>query len=436
MKRILVLVFLPVFSCAHAQITESFADGDYTNGITWWGSSGAWVVSSGSDVAAGAPGSFTLRLNAPTGSGVKYLSTQLAGPWGSSQQWIFWMGRRAQAATSANTSYFWLFASEADVSAPTADGYRIRFGDDAASGDKLILEYISNGIPVPVLTSAGTIPNGITDFGILVRINRTATGNWSLYTSVLPTASGTGLTASALPNIVNTPVFQGMASHTILSSLENGFISMAALHSTGTTARTGAEFDQLAFQFTEGSALPVHFEEFKAVGTNGAIQIQWTNSTEENVTGYALEKSDDGQDFSLISYVQPKSNNGGSVRYEYTDTQPLRTKRYYRVRATETNGRVYYSGIIRIQPSGLPGRMNLYPNPVQGDWVGLSIGNLASGKYVLRIRSVSGQTMYSRQFIHTRGGFSTSIVIGHPPSGVYLVSLEGPEKYYKQFVVQ
>src|ERR1700694_4706579 len=134
MQRFFLLIAIFSFAGGHAQLNESFADGDFTSNPTWAGTPG-WQVVVSSDVAGGAANSYTLRLNAPATNGTEYLSTRLPGSWGIQQSWGFWLGRRAQGATAANVSYVWLYASEADVTSATVSGYRIRFGDDLASGD-------------------------------------------------------------------------------------------------------------------------------------------------------------------------------------------------------------------------------------------------------------------------------------------------------------
>src|SRR5881398_3396001 len=145
LKKILPAFLLFICMSVRGQWSESFTDGNFTVDPVWTGNASDWLVITNSDVAAGATGSNTLRLNAATGSGMKYLSTQISGSWGLQQTWSFWMGRRAQAATSANVAYVWLYANEADVTTVTVDGYRIRFGDDAG-GDELVLELVTNGV--------------------------------------------------------------------------------------------------------------------------------------------------------------------------------------------------------------------------------------------------------------------------------------------------
>ena len=225
---------------------DSFTDGNFTAAPVWGGNTSLWTIVANSDAAAGATGSSTLRLNAAATSTTDYLSSQI-NTWTTSQEWGVWFGRRAQAFTAANQQYFWLYANESTLNNATVDGYRLAIGDDAGN-DEIRLEYIVNGaVNATVITSSGAITNGLTDIGFLVRVTRSSSGAWQIFTSTLPTANGTGAIATAVPDSTNATVSQGSATHNTLVPATNGYLGVAALHSTGGSAIIGAEFDQVYF---------------------------------------------------------------------------------------------------------------------------------------------------------------------------------------------
>jgi len=236
-------------------LVESFTDGNFTANPVWGGTTSTWQIVASSDVAAGAANSSTLRLNVTSGvSGTQYLQTQRTSAWGTSQSWSFWLGRRAQAATSANYSVVWLWANETNLTSSTVDGYRVRFGDDSG-GDNIVLQSITNGTATDILTSTGTAPNGLTDIGFMVRVTRTSGSVWTVYTSTLPTTSGAGAIATAIPTAANTPVSQGSVTNSTYTNFSNGYFGFMAVHSSGTNARSGAEFDQMYFDTSSSSPL-------------------------------------------------------------------------------------------------------------------------------------------------------------------------------------
>lgn len=252
MKKLYIVLSLLFLSAGAFSQTlyDSYTDGDYTANPVWAGTAG-WTIVANSDVAAGATGSNTLRLNAPAVSQTDYLSSQIA-TWGVSQEWGFFLGRRAQAYTGANQAYFWLYANEANLTSATVDGYRIAVGDDAGN-DEIRLEYIVNGaLSATVITSTAVFTNGLTDIGILIRVTRSSTGAWEIFTSAVPGANGAGAIATDIPNAANAPTSRGTGTNNALVPSTNGYIGVAALHSTGGNAIVSTEFDQVYFTPTVG----------------------------------------------------------------------------------------------------------------------------------------------------------------------------------------
>ncbi|RZJ34140.1 MAG: choice-of-anchor D domain-containing protein [Flavobacterium sp.] len=286
MKRILhslfaVMIMLTAANFSAQTLFDSFTDGNFTTNPVWAGSS-TWTITSNSDVAAGATGSNTLRLNS-TGAATDYLSSQV-NSWLDSQEWGFFLGRRAQAYTAANQSYFWLYANESTLTSGTVDGYRIAIGDDT-SNDEIRLEYIVNGaVSATVITSTGAITNGITDIGILIRVTRSATGVWELFTSTLPTTSGTGAIATEIPNVTNANISQGIATNNSLIPATNGYLGVATLHSSGANAIIGTEYDQVNFTATASTTPEINIQGLATTIVNGDNTPSVADDTDFGIT--------------------------------------------------------------------------------------------------------------------------------------------------------
>lgn len=238
-----------------SRIIDTFFDANFSANPTWSGTTSTWSVVTNSDVAAGATNSNTLRLNVTSAvAGTQYLSTQRTFSWGTSQSWSFWLGRRNQAATNANHSIVWLWANEANLLSSTVDGYRIRFGDDSG-GDNIVLQSVTDGVATDIITSSGTVPNGLLDIGFMVRVTRTSGSVWTVFTSTLPTVNGAGAIATALPTAANTTVNQGSVTNSTYTNFTNGYFGLMAVHSSAADPRAGAEFDQLYFDTSSSSPL-------------------------------------------------------------------------------------------------------------------------------------------------------------------------------------
>ena len=305
---------------------DSFSDGNFTVNPAWGGTTSTWTVVTSSDVAAGATGSNTLRLNTSSGGGTQYLSSQI-NTWGTSQQWGVWIGRRNTGFDAGNQQYFWLYANESNLNSATVDGYRIAIGDGSGNHE-IRLEYIVNGVvSSTVITSSGAVTNGLTDIGFLVRVTRSSTGFWQLFTSVLPTTSGTGAIATDIPNSTNASVLQGSGTNNSLVPLSNGFIGIAALHEAGGTPRIAAEFDQVYFTIT--SATPAFTSANSTtftVGQAGTFTVTTTGVPTTTIT----------RSGTLPSGITFTNNGNGTATL--SGTPALGTQGTYPLTFTASNG--------------------------------------------------------------------------------------------------
>lgn len=343
-KNFLCLSAMLVMSmCLFAQLNDSFSDGNFTSNPAWTGNAADWQVAASSDVASGAPNSSTLRLNVAAGAGATYICTQVAGSWGLGQSWGFFIGRRGQAYTAANQLFIWLWASETDLRSPTINGYRIKLGDDAG-GDEIVLQKVAAGIATDLLSGSTALNNGLTDIGFLLRVSRSSTGTWEVFTSVLPTANGSGAIASDVPSVANTPLLQGSVTDNTYPVLDNGSIGFVNAYGSGTAARAAQEFDQVQLSFVN-QAMPVSLLNFSAAEVQGRIKLIWEVATESNVKEYMIESSRDGSAFKPIGSIAATSKNS----YSFIDGNSGHYTSFYRLKIIDADGSFAYSNIAGLR---------------------------------------------------------------------------------------
>lgn len=244
---IFILLFLNLISLSGQLLLDSYADGNFTSSPTWSGDDTHWQIVTNSNAGPGTTGSNTLKLNAQGAvGGTRYLSSQIAY-WGSQQEWGFWIGRGLQAFTATNQMHIWLYANESNLNSATVDGYRLSIGDNTGN-DEIRLEYIVDGaVNSTVITSSGALLNNLDDISFLLRVTRSTTGEWVLFSSTLPVANGEGVPATTIPNATNASINQGTATNNTLSPSANGYFGVLAIHTTSSDARTAVELDQVYF---------------------------------------------------------------------------------------------------------------------------------------------------------------------------------------------
>ncbi len=354
-----------------SQTIDSFEDGDFTNNPPWNGSVASWEITS-SNASAGASGSNTLHLNDTSAfAGIKYLSMQRTISWGIEQSWSFWIGRRSQAFTTTNNVEIWIFSNESDLSSSTVDGYVVTVGDNSG-GDNIFLKRYVDGLGVAtIITSADTLTNGLTDIGFMIRVTRSTTGEWTLYTSILPTANGNGAVATSVPSATNTTVNQGSAIDNTYSDFTNGYMGILVEYTSAAIARTSVEFDQLYFDTSASSALPVELTSFTAGAKGRGIELSWQTAMELNNHGFEIEKEVISNQLSLnswskIGFVEGSGSSNSSKKYSFVDHVNRSGTYAYRLRQIDRDGRYTYSAEIVVTINGYPETYSLeqnFPNP-------------------------------------------------------------------------
>lgn len=412
MRKILLSLAMLLSITGPAQLIESFADANFTTDPAWSGNTGEWtIVNSDVSTLTGALVTNTLRLNGVAAGGISYLSTHVAASWGIQQSWGFWMGRRGQAATTSNFTYVWLYASDLDVTSATIDGYRIRFGDNTGD-DEIVLQKVVDGAATDIITSSGAVSNGLTDVGFLIRVTRSSAGEWSLFTSNLPAANATGAVATDEPNITNANILQGTVTDNTITNFDNGNIAFVAAYSTSTQARAGTEFDQLQFSFTVGASLPVKFQALEAIPFHNSVALKWSVGTEDNLSGYTVEKSTDGRNFSKIGFVGASGENN----YSFVDTRPSATS-YYRIQSMDVDGSYGYSTVAVVKAGKSMIVLKAFPSPVVTN---LTVQHpTAKAGSIITIISEDGRLIKS--IVPSAGTQQTHIDLSAAKAGFYLV---------------
>lgn len=223
---------------------DAFSDANFTTNPVWSGTTSSFSMQTNSDAAAGFNGSQTLRLAGPSSGGNDYISTPITD-YMATNEWGFWIGRRSTSFSTASQTIIWLYANEANLKSSTVDGYRLVIGDDSG-GDQIDLQVVTDGVGTTFLSSAA-ITNNLTDIGFTVCVKRDNQYSWTLYTSTLPTANGTGVTAQSCP-FTNSTVNHGNASNSAYNMAGSGYFGFLCKYTTNSSSRTAVEFDNIGFR--------------------------------------------------------------------------------------------------------------------------------------------------------------------------------------------
>ncbi len=228
--------------------------------------------------------------------------------------------------------------------------------------------------------------------------------------------------------IVTLPALTDVSDQNIVVNLPGNFVN-------GTTHQILVRVKQNPWSMTEsvsflaGTVLPLQLISFDATQSETQVHLFWRVTDEKNVDSYLVERSADGKFFTQIGSVKANNAQNGNTEYHFNDNEPLRDNNYYRLKMMDTDGSFTYSP-IRVVIFSAKNTPNVFPTPASdalvvlnadessldlmtlsgqvvlsqksgSNYHRLSVGDLPSGMYVLKIKQKNGQTHAVKcQIIH------------------------------------
>jgi hypothetical protein len=175
--------------------------------------------------------------------------------------------------------------------------------------------------------------------------------------------------------------------------------------------------------------LNINLLDFNATITNDKkVELKWSAISDNEADGFEIQRSLNQNDWTKIGWIAA----GGSdnfVNYNFTDNNPAEGKSYYRLRLVEKNGSSSFSTTRQVYIAVLKNEIILAPNPATTSGFLLFTGNTNSAG-ILRIRSLSGQTIVSRAVNINKGDNRISVEITLLNPGIYVVELVTKDKTY------
>jgi surface protein len=165
--------------------------------------------------------------------------------------------------------------------------------------------------------------------------------------------------------------------------------------------------------------LPVTWLDFTGQLEANKVILNWKTASEQNNTGFDVERSADGRSWSKIGFIPGKINSALLSSYSYSDLSPLKGLSYYRLKQIDLDKRFSYSRIIRINNVS-NGEVAIWPNPVN-DLLNVEINQrYRNAKMYLTVTDMKGTVLVSRIVTHGNLTISTS----GWPKALYVISLQ------------
>ena len=174
-------------------------------------------------------------------------------------------------------------------------------------------------------------------------------------------------------------------------------------------------------------SLPVSFLNFSGRRINAVNELNWTTSTEQNNSGFEIEKSIDGNTFSKIGFVASKGDNGYSnsnLNYSFKDDKINSSLNYYRLKQVDFDNKSKWSNTILIKGERINTvKLNsVFPNPATEN-LSVSIDAPNSEQSTIVVTDIYGKTILTKSINIIEGSNLINIHIQHLSNGTYFLKL-------------
>jgi len=166
---------------------------------------------------------------------------------------------------------------------------------------------------------------------------------------------------------------------------------------------------------------------FTASQDGNTVLLQWLAQNEQNNDTYEIQISTDGKQFTSIGKAQSSIATAGTAtkyQYQYNLDQANVGKIYFRIRRTDVDRKMTYSGTLTLTPGGSGGDglfvYNTYPNPVTNTLL-FRFNSPQTGSYLLELVNAAGQVIQRRSATLNAGNNIRMDLSPRPARGLYFL---------------
>jgi hypothetical protein len=177
--------------------------------------------------------------------------------------------------------------------------------------------------------------------------------------------------------------------------------------------------------------LPIRLISFTAEVTSNqqVTLLKWTTASEENVSHFEIERSQDGLNFQTILSKDAAGNSIEIRNYQIIDNQPYNGINYYRLKSVDLDGSITYSLIetVRFEEETFA-IQNLYPNPVVSE-VNIDFTLTKNTPYRILIYDLQGRQVYLSEIqTSEKIQVQTRLNLSQLTTGTYILKIISNQK--------
>lgn len=185
------------------------------------------------------------------------------------------------------------------------------------------------------------------------------------------------------------------------------------------TDQSGTTSAEVPYVIQTQAPLPVTLIGFTVSLEGQTAQLNWSTTSEQNSSGFDIQRSANASDWTKIGFVASKSlgkNSTSRLQYKFTDVTPVKGLGYYRLKMVDLDGTFAYSRIQSVSQEDNQAPA-LYPNPVTNKL-------LIKNEQKQKISQVLILDLAGRALINIASIPSDGIDVSSLPAGAYIVDLK------------
>jgi hypothetical protein len=173
----------------------------------------------------------------------------------------------------------------------------------------------------------------------------------------------------------------------------------------------------------EGQPLPVELTSFNGACDNGVISLAWETASENNSSHFDVEKSRDGENWTVLSTIAAAGTSNEIISYQAVDHSATDGNNYFRLRQVDIDGTEKLYDPINVSCEAISvGYFSSYPNP-SGNAFQIIVNNEdLVGECVLNMVDAQGKVI-ERRAIEVKPGINMFVMNQNLKPGMYFLNV-------------
>lgn len=166
---------------------------------------------------------------------------------------------------------------------------------------------------------------------------------------------------------------------------------------------------------------------FIAQATSAGVQLEWSTVNEQGIDRYEIQRSPDGLTFNTIGIEQATGSTGTVEGYQWIDTEPLTSTRYYRLNIVDTIGQTSLSPIRRVDPELKVLSLTVLPSFATDATILLTVSHNREEPIRIEVFDMAGKLVLSSNTFSAIGTIYLTLDIARLQSGAYHIRVSNTD---------